>query len=181
VFSFDVRIVLALPTSFGTPSRTLALLEHTTEYENVLRGLGGNSTAQVVQRAFADLVAELVDEDLAPHVPDGPLREASARYLAGAFGELLRWWGGWGQRRRRAPAVEVDEIFRRLTMPVLRELRRSIPGRLRRARARALPSRAPRDRGGRRQRTIGSRTRERCRPRRPRRANAPPGARARGR
>jgi AcrR family transcriptional regulator len=104
---------------------TLALLEHTTEYENVVRVLAGTSTAQVVQRAFADVVAELVEEDLARQVPAGPLREAAARYLAGAFCELLRWWGGWGDRRRRAPAVEVDEIFRMLTIPVLRELRRT--------------------------------------------------------
>jgi AcrR family transcriptional regulator len=102
----------------------LALLEHTTEYEGLHRVLGAR-TALVVQREFMNVVIELIDEDLARELPAGPLREAGARYLAGAFYELLRWWGGWGEKKRRAPAVEVDDVFRRLTTPVLRELRRA--------------------------------------------------------
>jgi AcrR family transcriptional regulator len=104
---------------------SLALLEHTTEYEGVLHVLLGTRTSQVVQRAFVDAVVALMDEDLAHIVPAGPLRDSAARFLAGAFYELLRWWGGWGEKRRRSPAVDIDKVFLRLTAPVLRELRRA--------------------------------------------------------
>jgi AcrR family transcriptional regulator len=109
--------------SGGPMGFTLALLEHTTQYESVWRVLVGTRTAQVVQREFMNVVIDLIDEDLARELPAGPLREAGARYLAGAFYELLRWWGGW-EKKRRSPAVEIDDVFRRLTAPVLRELRR---------------------------------------------------------
>jgi AcrR family transcriptional regulator len=109
----------------GPMGFTLALLEHTTQYEWVLRALTGTRTAQVVQHEFMNVVIDLIEEDLAQHVPPGELRAAGARYLAGAFYELLRWWGGWGDRKKRAPAVEIDDVFRTLTAPVLHELVRS--------------------------------------------------------
>jgi AcrR family transcriptional regulator len=104
---------------------TLALLEHTAEFQGVAGALTGTHTAQVVQRAFTALVVEMVEEDLARLAPPGPLRDATARYLAGAFTELLRWWGGWDDPRRRSTSAQIDETFRRLTMPVLRELQRA--------------------------------------------------------
>lgn len=104
---------------------TLALLEHVTEYQGVIRALTGTGALQVVQRKFMDVVIALVEDDLRQISEVDPLREAAARYLAGAFWELLRWWGGWGAQRRNTPAVAVDQIFRRLTRPVLRELRRA--------------------------------------------------------
>jgi AcrR family transcriptional regulator len=112
-------------TREGPLAFTLALLEHTTEYEGVVRVLTGTRTAQVVQREFMEVVIELIEEDLARVMPAVPLREAGARYLAGAFFELLRWWGVWGDRKRGSSAIEVDEVFRRLTLPVIRELRRA--------------------------------------------------------
>ena len=102
---------------------TLALLEHTTEYQGVLRALTGTRTALVVQHEFTALVSELVEEDLAAYPLAANQREGAARYIAGAFCELLRWWGGWGGHRRRASSKDVDDLFRSLTLPMLSALR----------------------------------------------------------
>lgn len=101
---------------------TLALFEHARDYQPLYRALLGKRTGQVVYRGFLDLVIDLLDEDVAEFAPAGPLRDAAVRYLAGAFWELLQLWATQPQR---SSAIEVDELFRRLTMPVLRELRRS--------------------------------------------------------
>jgi AcrR family transcriptional regulator len=100
---------------------TLALLEHTREYEPIYRALLGRRTAQVVYRAWIDVVSDLLNEDLAKLAPPGPLRKAAVRYLSGALWELLTWWS---EQPKRSASLEVDQIFRRLTMPVLRELRK---------------------------------------------------------
>lgn len=108
---------------------TLALLEHTTEHQGLLRALAGTRTAFLVQREFLALVIELVEEDLATYPLAASHREGAASYIAGAFCELLRWWGGWGGHRRRTSPKEVDALFRSLTLPVLAALQgRSAPG-----------------------------------------------------
>ena len=98
---------------------TLALFQHAREYQPIYRALLGRRTAQVVHRAFLDVLIDLLNEDVAAFSPAGPLRDATVRYLSGAFWELLQFWA---TRLDGSPALEVDEIFRRLTMPVLREL-----------------------------------------------------------
>lgn len=103
---------------------TLALLEHTTEYADVVRALAGSRTADVVQREFLAVVTELVRDELSSYDLPASLREGATRYIAGAFCELLRWWGSRDAQRRQMSAKEVDEIFRQLTLPVLRQLRR---------------------------------------------------------
>lgn len=110
--------------SAGQLGFTLALLEHVLEYQALARGLTGTTTMQLVQRRFMELVIRLIDDDLRQISELEPLREAAARYLAGAFWELLRWWG-WGEPRRNTPPVAIDQIYRRLTRPVLRELARA--------------------------------------------------------
>lgn len=111
---------------------TLALFEHAREFEPLYRALLGKRTGQVVYRGFLNLVIELLDEDVASVAPPGPLRDAAVRYLAGAFWELLQLWAS---QPKRASAIEVDGLFRRLTMPVLRELRKSDEPQPRQARA----------------------------------------------
>jgi AcrR family transcriptional regulator len=100
---------------------TLALFEHAREFRSIYRALLGKSTAQVVYRGFLELVIELLNEDVAAYAAPGPLRDAAVRYLAGGFWELLQLWAAQPQG---SSALEVDELFRRLTMPVLRELRK---------------------------------------------------------
>jgi AcrR family transcriptional regulator len=100
---------------------TLALFQHAREYQPVYRALLGRRTAQVVYRSLLEVVIELLDEDVAEFTPPGPLREAAVRYLAGAFWELLQLWA---TQPSGSSALQMDELFRRLTMPVLRELRK---------------------------------------------------------
>jgi AcrR family transcriptional regulator len=100
---------------------TLALFEHAREYQPVYRTLLGRRTGQVVYRGFMEVVIDLLNGDVAEFAPEGPLRDAAVRYLAGAFWELLQLWC---TQPSGSSALEVDEIFRRLTMPVLRELRK---------------------------------------------------------
>ena len=97
-----------------------AMFQHAREHERLFRALVGKRTADVVHRRFVAVLSELLDEDLADVVPVGPFRDAAVRYLAGAFWELLLWWCD----QSSPTAIEVDAIFRRLTMPVLRELKR---------------------------------------------------------
>jgi AcrR family transcriptional regulator len=99
----------------------LALFQHAREYQLVYRALLGRRTAQVVYRAFLDVVIDLLSEDVAEFASPGPLRDAAVRYLAGAFWELLQLWA---TDPNTSSALQVDETFRRLTMPVLRELRK---------------------------------------------------------
>jgi AcrR family transcriptional regulator len=99
-----------------------ALLEHAQENERFFRALVGRRTAQVVYRAFMDVVHELLDGDLDPVVAPGPLRKASVRFLGGALWELIMWWG---EQTHRATPLEIEAIFHKLAMPVLRELGRS--------------------------------------------------------
>jgi AcrR family transcriptional regulator len=100
---------------------TLALFQHAREYQPVYRALLGRRTAQVVYRGLLEVVIDVLNEDVAEFAPPGPLRHAAVRYLAGAFWELLQLWA---TQPNGSSALEVDELFRRLTMPVLRELRR---------------------------------------------------------
>ena len=100
---------------------TLALFQHAREYQPVYRALLGRRTAQVVYRGLLEVVIELLNEDVAEFAPPGPFRDAAVRYLAGGFWELLQLWGN---QPNGSSALEVDEIFRRLTMPVLREMRK---------------------------------------------------------
>jgi len=98
----------------------LALFQHAREYHPVYRALLGRRTAQVVYRGFLDVVIDLLNDDVAEFAPPGALRDAAVRYLAGAFWELLQLWA----TQPASSPLEVDETFRRLTMPVLRELRK---------------------------------------------------------
>jgi len=100
---------------------TQALLEHTHEYEPVYRALLGRRTAQVVYRTWIDLVSELLEADLEQLVHRGVLRSAAVRYLAGAMWELLGWWS---EQPKRATTVDLADTYRRLTMAVVRELRK---------------------------------------------------------
>jgi AcrR family transcriptional regulator len=99
---------------------TLALVEHVREFEPLFKALLGKRTAHVAHRAFMELLNEILHDDLAAVAPKGPLRDATVRYVAGALWELLRWWL---EQRSPPSAVEIDAIFKRLTVPVLQELR----------------------------------------------------------
>lgn len=100
---------------------TRALLEHTQHYKPVYRALVGRRTAQAVYRAWIEVVTDFLDEDVARYAAAGPLRDAAVRYLAGALWELLSWSS---EQPKRSSSIDLAETFRRLTMPVLRELQK---------------------------------------------------------
>ena len=100
---------------------THALLEHTHEYEPIYRALLGRRTQQVVYRAWIAVVTEFLDEDLSKVVAPGPLRSAAVRYLAGAMWELISWWS---EQPKRASTIDLAGTYRRMTMAVLRDLRK---------------------------------------------------------
>jgi len=122
----DLREALheRLATVSGEPlGFTLALIEHAHEYKRLFKALMGRRTALAVQSGFMDIVRQLVAEDLAwDDERASPIRDLAATYITGAFWELLRWWF---EQRNPPPAAVVSATFKRLTMPVLREIRRS--------------------------------------------------------
>lgn len=93
---------------------TLPLLEHAQEYRRVWRALMGNKAGAALQKSFKKTLLRLVREDLAKALPRQrpAAAEGTARYLAGAFSELLFWW--LDSPSALSPA-EVDELFHRLT------------------------------------------------------------------
>jgi len=95
------------------------MLEQARAHEPLFRTFVGKRTAHVIRRAFLDVVIHFLEVEVAD-VPPGPPRDAAVRYLAGAFWELYRWWC---EDARRMTVQEVDEMFRRLTVPVLRALK----------------------------------------------------------
>jgi hypothetical protein len=97
-----------------------AMIDHVHEHA-WLRALVSKRSGQAVRRRLTQVVVDLVDEELAGVAIPMVRREATVRYLAGAFVEQLMWSSS---TRRRLSATELEECYCRLTMPVLRELRR---------------------------------------------------------
>lgn len=97
-----------------------AMIEHVHEHRR-LRALVGKRGGQAVLKRLTQLVVDLLEEEVAETAAPGAQRDAAVRYMAGAFVELLTWWSN---TRSRLSAAELDELYRRLTLPVLRELRR---------------------------------------------------------
>lgn len=97
------------------------LLEHARGHWRLMQALVGRRSGHVVQRRFLEVVIELLEPDVARCAPPSAPRDATARYLAGAFVELLAWWL---DARKALTAAEVDALFRALTAPVLAALQR---------------------------------------------------------
>lgn len=93
-----------LPFVFG-------LIEHAYENRRLFRTLIGRRSGHVVHQRFKQMLAALVDEQLA-QVPPGVPRAAAVRWTAGALFELLCWWV---ESRSPATPQELLEVFRRLS------------------------------------------------------------------
>ncbi len=93
---------------------TLPLLEHAQEYRRIWRALVGNKAGAALQKSFKKTLLRLIREDLVKVLPRQrpAVSEGTARYLAGAFCELLFWW--LDSPGALSPA-EVDALFHRLT------------------------------------------------------------------
>jgi AcrR family transcriptional regulator len=99
---------------------TRPLLEHAYENTRLFRALVGKRSSQVIQRTFLRLVVDLTEEELAGAHKPGLERDAMVQYIAGAFVQLVTWWV---DTRRPLPPAQIEELFDRLTRPVLRSTR----------------------------------------------------------
>lgn len=97
------------------------LIEHAHERRRLFRAVIGRRSGYVIQQRFRRLVIELVREDLAFVAPAGPRLDATVHYVAGALFELLIWWV---DTRNQFRPADVENLFHRLTAPVLELLRR---------------------------------------------------------
>lgn len=96
------------------------MIEHFYDNQSVFRAVVGKRSGYVVQRRFRELVIGMVKEDLARVAPAGWQLDATVHYLAGAFVELFSWAL---QTHPAHPRDEVERFLRRLTNPVIAQLR----------------------------------------------------------
>lgn len=93
------------------------LIEHAHEQRKLFRGLIGRRSGYVVQQRFREMVIRLITDELPASTGSFP-REAVARWLAGAFVELLSWWV---EQRTPLPPKELAALFDELSWPVLKQ------------------------------------------------------------
>ena len=86
------------------------------EHQRLFRALIGKHSGYVVKKRFRQLVVSLVKDELAGRGPRAEDADAVAHYVAGAFLELLTWWL---DGRNPLGPVEIEDLFARLTAPVL--------------------------------------------------------------
>ena len=99
----------------------LGLIEHVYEHRKVLRGMIGRRSGHVVQQRFREMVIRLITDELPKSTGSAP-RDAVARWLAGAFVELLSWWV---DQRTQLPPKELAALFNELSRPALKQGRLS--------------------------------------------------------
>lgn len=94
------------------------LIEHVYEQRTLFRAVIGRRSGHIVQKRFREMVNQLVEEEI-PLPATGWKRDAGARYVAGAFVELLAWWVDAGNART---ADDIEHLFYQLTLPVIKQL-----------------------------------------------------------
>lgn len=116
----DLRKALRQQAPAAAGAQPLAfargIIEHAHEQRRLFRALLGKRSGHVVQQRFRALLLGLIKEDLAALVPSGPQLDAATHYIAGAFFELLIWWV---DSRSPIPTADLEELFHRMTTPVV--------------------------------------------------------------
>jgi AcrR family transcriptional regulator len=92
------------------------LIEHAYENKRLFRALVGRRSGQVVQNRFRLLVLELTKEELEGLGAPSAQLDAIARYVGGAFTELLIWSL---DKPKPIEAAELEQLFQELTAGVL--------------------------------------------------------------
>jgi AcrR family transcriptional regulator len=92
------------------------LIEHASEHAQLFRAIIGKRAGHAIEKRFRQTVIALVRDDLAEHGYAGRPLEVTTQYVAGALVGLLTWWA---DARNPIEVAEVEEMFRRLTTPVL--------------------------------------------------------------
>lgn len=100
----------------GTFTFAEALIEHAQENLRVFRAVVGKKSGQLVLNRFREVVVRLVDADLQSLKVADDERPSVARYIGGAFVELLTTWL---DRPNRSDPKEVAATFLRLTRGVI--------------------------------------------------------------
>ncbi len=106
-------------TCFWESVVTFYYCAHADEQQQLFRRLIGRRSGHVVQQRFREMVIRLISEEL-PESPGGLPRAALARWLAGAFVELLAWWVEQGTEM---PPAELARQFDVLARPVWEQAR----------------------------------------------------------
>jgi AcrR family transcriptional regulator len=91
------------------------LIEHAREHAQLFRAIVGKRAGHAVEKRFRQTVTTLVRDDLDGHLPSRAL-EVTTRYVSGALVELLTFWI---DTRSALSPDELEDVFRRLTAPVL--------------------------------------------------------------
>jgi AcrR family transcriptional regulator len=114
----DLRKMLRARTSSSSEKLAFVrgLIEHAHEHSQLFRAIVGKRAGHAIEKRFRQTVISLVRDDLAEHGLAGRPLEATTHYVAGALVELVTWWV---DTRNSIPPAELEELFRRLTMPVL--------------------------------------------------------------
>ncbi len=109
----------------GTPREqafgfSLALFEHVHSYRTVYHAIVGRQSGTIVTSELRALLADLVRRELKTLLPnerssDLP-RNAVIYFVVGAVMSVVTWWL---EERSKLSPVEVDTIFRRLTLPAI--------------------------------------------------------------
>lgn len=99
----------------------LGLIEHAHEQRKAFRSLIGRRSGYVVQQRFREMVIRLITDELPASTGSFP-RGAVARWLAGAFVELLSWWI---DQRTQLPPKELAVLFNELSRSALEQRRLS--------------------------------------------------------
>ncbi|MHB8875490.1 MAG: TetR/AcrR family transcriptional regulator [Myxococcaceae bacterium] len=122
----ELRMALREQQAASASTRALGfargLIEHAHEHRRLFRAIVGKRSGQVVQQRFRQLLVDLVHEELAALAPAGPRLDGTVHYVAGALFELLMWWL---DARNPLPPADLEQLFHRLTTPVLAASRES--------------------------------------------------------
>jgi len=115
----DLRKMLRAQKS-ATSGDTLAfvrgLIEHAFEHSQLFRAIIGKRAGHIVEKRFRQTVTALVKDDLASHGLAGRALDLTTHYVGGALVELLTWWI---DTRNALQPTELEQLFHRLTTPVL--------------------------------------------------------------
>jgi AcrR family transcriptional regulator len=115
----DLRKMLRAPkgrSKDGTLPFVRGLIEHVHGHSQLFRAIIGKRAGHSIEKRFRQTVMGLVREELIESGLGGRALDVTSHYVAGALVELLTWWV---DTRNALGADEIEELFRKLTAPVL--------------------------------------------------------------
>lgn len=108
------RLAPREPLAFVQP-----LVAHVDQHRALYGRLVGSSCEPAVHRRFTQVVADMVEADLAACTAASLPRTAATRYLTGAFCETLTFWLA---QRTGPTAIEIERMLKQFSTPVFERL-----------------------------------------------------------